>query len=185
MELDTNDALAKDRPAALSDYLTPAFADDLSIAKVSTKFSTLAVDSTTGLANARQLGATSQFAQLDKKSTPRLLFWQGVQSGFPRALPTNLAGTKSLYWNGSTGLVNWAWGKMEAFRRQIHYLDCKLLLSEADHAGYDPKSPCEWCQLPTRALIQQLPTHSAYLCTAGERVMQPPNPQWGNVRWRL
>lgn len=137
MELDTNDALAKDRPTSLADYLTAAFADDLAIAKLTTKFSTLVVDSATGLANARQLGATSQFAQLDKKSTPRLLFWQGVQSGFPRALPTNLAGTKSLYWNGSTGLINWTWAKTEAFRRQIHYLDCKLLLSEADLATLD------------------------------------------------
>lgn len=137
MELDSNDSLAKDRPAALADYLTPAFADDLAIAKLSTKFSTLIVDSTTGLANARQQGATSQFAQLDKKSTPRLLFWQGIQSGFPRALPTNTAATKSLYWNGATGLINWAWKKTEAFRRQIHYLDCKLLLSEADLATLD------------------------------------------------
>jgi|GEM_PF-1039300 len=137
MELDSNDAMVKDRPAALADYLTPAFADDLTIAKLSTKFSTLVVDASTGLANARQLGATSQFAQLDKKSTPRLLFWQGVQSGFPRALPTNLAATKSLYWNGTTGLINWTFAKTEAFRRQIHYLDCQLLLSEADLALLD------------------------------------------------
>lgn len=137
MELDSNDALVKDRPVALADYLTPNFADDLSIAKIPTKFSTLVVDSTTGLANARQLGATSQFAQLDKKSTPRLLFWQGIQSGFPRALPTNIAGTKSLYWNGATGLINWAFAKTEAFRRQIHYLDCQLLLTEADLALLD------------------------------------------------
>ena len=137
MELDSNDAIVKDRPTALADYLTATFADDLAIAKLSTKFSTLMVDNTTGLANARQLGATSQFAQLDKKSTPRLLFWQGVQSGFPRALPTNVTGTKSLYWNGTTGIFNWLWAKTEAFRRQIHYLDCKLLLSEADLATLD------------------------------------------------
>lgn len=137
MELDPNDALVKDRPAALADYLTPNFADDLSIAKIPTKFSTLVVDATTGLANARQLGATSQFAQLDKKSTPRLLFWQGIQSGFPRALPTNIAATKSLYWNGATGLINWTFAKTESFRRQIHYLDCQLLLTEADLALLD------------------------------------------------
>ncbi|MDF7817924.1 hypothetical protein P1X15_09970 [Runella sp. MFBS21] len=135
MELDANDTLQKDRPAAVADYLTPSFADDLTIAKLSTKFSTLLVES--GLASARQQGATSQFAQLEKKSSPRLLFWQGMVGGYPAALPTRSG--KSLYWNGVDGLVNWAWAKTEAFRRQIHYLDCQLLLTEADLALLDFK----------------------------------------------
>lgn len=134
MELDSNDALQKDRPAAFADYLTPAFADDLAIATLTTKFSTLALDAG-GLPAARQQGATTQFAQLDKKSTPRLLHWQGIQAGFPTATPTKSG--KSLFWNGPDGLLNWAWAKTEAFRRQIHYLDCQLLLTEADIALLD------------------------------------------------
>lgn len=133
MELDSNDATQKDRPLIFSDYLTPDFADNLGIARLSTKYSTLATD--TGLAIARQQGATSQFAQLDKKSTPRLLFWHGVTGGYPKALPD--LGGKSLYWHGPTGLINWAWAKTEAFRRQIHYLDCQLILSEYDLAMLD------------------------------------------------
>lgn len=100
MELDSNDALQKDRPAAFADYLTPAFADDLAIATLTTKFSTLALDAG-GLPAARQQGATTQFAQLDKKSTPRLLHWQGIQAGFPTATPTKSG--KSLFWNGPMG----------------------------------------------------------------------------------
>lgn len=134
MELDANDTLQKDRPAAVADYLTPAFSNDLAIAKLATKFSTLLVDGT-GLPTAKQQGATAQFAQLDKKSTPRLLFWNGMSGGYPMALPTR--GGKSLYWNGPDGLVNWAWAKTESFRRQIHYLDSQLLLTEADLALLD------------------------------------------------
>lgn len=134
MDLDSNDTLQKDRPAAMADYLTPAFSNDLAIAKLPTKFSTLLVDGT-GLPTAKQQGATTQFAQLEKKSTPRLLFYNGIVGGYPQALPTRAG--KSLYWNGPDGLVNWAWAKTEAFRRQIHYLDAQLLLTEADLALLD------------------------------------------------
>ncbi|WP_428657574.1 hypothetical protein [Runella sp.] len=136
MDLDSNDTLQKDRPAAIVDYLTPAFSNDLAIAKVPTKFSTLLVDGT-GLPTAKQQGATTEFAQLEKKSTPRLLFWNGIVGGYPQALPTRAG--KSLYWNGPDGLVNWAWAKTEAFRRQIHYLNCEMLLTEADLALLDFK----------------------------------------------
>lgn len=88
MALDGNDALAKDRPAALADWTSPETGSRGGIAKLPLKFSTLLVDDASGLAACRQEGQTSQFGQDAKGWAPRLLFWRGMVGGLPRALPT-------------------------------------------------------------------------------------------------
>lgn len=139
MTLDSGDQLQKDKPAALADYLTPEFAGDLSIAKLTTAFSTLLTDLDTGLAAAKQVGCTEQFSQLATSWSPRLLFWNGLKEGLPRALPT-LEG-KSLYWNGAGGLFETCWQKTEAFRRQMCYFDTTMILNETDVARLNFRRP--------------------------------------------
>lgn len=134
--LDSNDALQKNRPAAVADYLTPETVGVQSgIAKLSSQFSTLLVDSATGLATASQPGATSQYGQQSNTFAPRLLFWNGVVGGLPRALPT--LNTTSLYWNGTNGLAGKYWAQTETVRKRHFYLKKSFVLNEADIATLD------------------------------------------------
>lgn len=139
MTLDGSDALMKDKPIILDDYLTPEFADDLGIAPVKTAFSTLVVDVETGISTAKQAGATILFNMLTNKSAPRLLLWEGIdiEDGLPTALP--YWQEKSLYWNGPQGLRARLWKKTEAVRKDICYLPCELTLNEYDLAAFDFK----------------------------------------------
>lgn len=135
-ELDTDDAMMKNRPTAVADYLT---AETLGvangIAKLPTKISTLLVDSGTGLAIVQQEGITTQYGQQSKKFAPRVLFWNGVVSGLPRALPT--LNSVSLYWTGANGLAAKYWAQTEALRKKQFYLKKNLILNEADLAQLD------------------------------------------------
>ncbi|MCA0229881.1 MAG: hypothetical protein LCH91_05415 [Bacteroidetes bacterium] len=134
--LDSNDALQKNRPVAVSDYLTPETVGVQSgIAKLSSQFSTLLVDSVTGLATASQAGATSQYGQQSNTFAPRLLFWNGLVGGLPRALPT--LNTTSLYWNGANGLAPKYWAQTETVRKRQFYLKKSFVLNEADIATLD------------------------------------------------
>jgi hypothetical protein len=143
MTLDQGDALMKDKPAILDDYLTPAFADDLGIAGPKTQFSTLLTDSLSGLPITKQAGSTSLFGMLPNRSAPRLLLWTGATlagmdpDNIPVALPYFEG--KSLYWNGAGGLKETRWQKTEAMRRNMCYLTCELNLNEADLATFDFK----------------------------------------------
>ncbi|MDR6195634.1 hypothetical protein [Siphonobacter sp. SORGH_AS_0500] len=139
MTIDSGDQLQKDKPVELADYLTPEFAPDLGIAKLTTAFSTLLIDQSTGLAAVKQVGCTEQFSQLASSWIPRLLFWNGLKDGLPRALPT-LDG-KSLYWNGSGGVFETCWQKTEALRRQMCYFDATMIMTETDIARLNFRQP--------------------------------------------
>lgn len=136
-ELDSNDALQKDKPDAVADYFSPLLPDDgrNGLAKLSCKFSTLLVDEATGLAATRQKGNTSQYGQGSEKTSPRLLFWHGLQEGRPRALPWH--GSVSLYWHGQNGLAAKSWRKTETIRQSWFYLKKDFVLSESDLATLD------------------------------------------------
>lgn len=134
--LDSSDALMKNRPAAVADHLTAEMSGlQNGIAKLSTKFSTLLVDSGTGLATAQQLGATTVYGQQANKFSPRLLFWNGIVSSYPRALPTLNA--TSLYWTGVNGLASKYWAQTEAVRTRQFYLKKSFVLNESDLATLD------------------------------------------------
>ncbi|MGM9509537.1 hypothetical protein ACS5NO_17510 [Larkinella sp. GY13] len=131
-ELDSSDALLKDKPGELADYLTPAGVDPTGIAKLSAKLGTLLYDPATGLASARQPGVTAAFNQSTQGWMPRLLFWNGLEDDLPLALPT-LDGL-SLYWLGMGGLAATFWNELEAFRTRMFYVERELLLNETDLA---------------------------------------------------
>ncbi|OIN55445.1 hypothetical protein, partial [Arsenicibacter rosenii] len=111
MTPDGGDGLMKDKPAELEDYLTPG--TDPGIAKITTLFSTLLED-VSGTAKTRQIGITSQFAQLSNTFAPRLLFWKGLSGGIPKAGPVQ--STYSLFWNGASGLRANHWAILESLR---------------------------------------------------------------------
>lgn len=136
-KLDSADALTKDKPVELSDYITPEYSGQMysGIAKVISEFSTTLVNSETGLAEVRQEGVTEQFAQLTKKVSPKLLFWHGFQDGYPKALPS--WGNYTLYWNGPTGLKVNHWSELEQMRANQFYLKKELILNEVDLAKLD------------------------------------------------
>lgn len=139
MTLDGGDQAVKDKPAELADFLTPEFADDLSIAKLQTSFSTLTTDIASGLATAKQTGCTAEFGQLTATWAPRLLFWNGLVGGKPKA--GNTLGGQTLFWVGAGGVVERYWTVTEAFRRQMCYLDAQLILTESDIALLDFRKP--------------------------------------------
>lgn len=132
--LDGGDALMKNRPADVADYLT-AETEGLQngIAKLPVRFSTLLTEA--GLATAQQQGATSLYGQQANTFSPRLLFWNGIVTGLPRALPT-LNGI-SLYWNGPNGLAATYWAQLEALRKRQFYLKKQFVLTESDLATLD------------------------------------------------
>lgn len=136
-KLDSADALAKDKPAELADYVTPEYSNQFytGIAKVSSEFSTTLVNATTGLAEVRQEGVTAQFEQLTKKVAPKLLFWNGIVGGYPRALPS--VNNTSLYWNGEGGLRAKYWAILENMRAGQFYLKKDFVLNEVDLARLD------------------------------------------------
>lgn len=141
MQMDGNDGLTKDKPAALADYISPEVAGNKNgIATVNMKFSTLLADQATGLPICRQEGITSQFGQQAKAFSPRLMFWSGVTAGLP--LATNTLGGISLT---PAGLAATSWSETIALRKRMFYLTKKFILNEADLAKLDfsKKYHCE------------------------------------------
>lgn len=136
-DLDPSDGLMKDKPTEVQDYITPEQVGYIytDIAAVRSKFSTLLTDSTTGLATCKQIGVSEQFAQLSNRFSPRLLFWQGVTAGFPRA--TNELNSTSLLWNGTNGLAAKSWKETESWRRTQFYLKKNFVITGADLAMLD------------------------------------------------
>lgn len=133
MAVDGNDAIAKDRPALLQDYISDEVAGARNgIAKVTMQFSTMLTDSETGLAICKQEGQSSQFAQDAKPWAPRLLFWHGVTDLFPRALPT-LDGI-SLF---PAALATTCWQETIALRKRMFYLKKDFVITETDVSKLD------------------------------------------------
>lgn len=133
MTVDGNDAIAKDKPELLADYLSPeVFGTRNGIAKLTMQFSTMLTDAETGLAICKQEGQSSQFAQDAKPWAPRLLFWHGVTDLFPRALPT--LGGISLF---PAALATTNWKETIELRKRMFYLKKDFILTETDIARLD------------------------------------------------
>ena len=134
-ELDGGDALMKDKPPVLADYVSPGTG---TIAPLKSRISTLLIDDATGMVRAAQPGVTAQFGQGSNGFGPRLLFWNGLIAGQPDASPSK--GEYSLYWNGqgySDGLYQNHWREMEAMRAGQFYAKQQFYLSETDLAQLD------------------------------------------------
>jgi len=136
-ELDSSDALMKDKPVEVSDYLTPEIVGETNtdFATVKARFSTLLTDAATGLSICKQVGVTEQFGQLTARFSPRLLFWNGMISGKPAA--TNSHGGYSLFWNGTNGLAEKCWKNTELLRQDQFYLKKNFALTGVDLARLD------------------------------------------------
>jgi hypothetical protein len=136
-QLDSGDALMKDKPTETSDYVTAQYSGQtyVGIAPVTAKFSTTLMDATTGHPIVKQQGITEVNQQLTQKCSPRLLFWAGIVAGKPTA-STEVAG-HSLYWNGVNGLKEKHWSILENTRASQFYLKKQILLSEIDLANLD------------------------------------------------
>ncbi|MCE7061253.1 hypothetical protein [Dyadobacter sp. CY343] len=133
MVVDGNDAMAKDKPAELADYLSEEVQGTRNgIATLDFRFSTMLIDPLTGLAVCKQEGQTSQFAQDAKPWGPRLLFWHGVVDLYPRALPT-LEGI-SLF---PASLATTSWKETIALRKRSFYLRKDFTITETDIAKLD------------------------------------------------
>lgn len=138
-ELDGGDSLMKDKPEPLADYITPSEAVlgniAIGLCKVPMKLSTFLTDGATGLPIAKQTGVTAQFNQLNVNTAPRLLFWHGLVSSVPKALPE--MGGISLYINGENGIGETSWNRIEAMRLGMFYLKKNFVLTETDLALLD------------------------------------------------
>lgn len=133
MAVDSNDAIAKDKPELLQDYISPEVPGTRNgIAKLEMRFSTMLTDSETGLAICKQEGQSSQFAQEAKPWAPRLLFWHGVVDLFPRALPT--MDIISLF---PASLATTSWKETIALRQRMFYLKKDFVITETDISKLD------------------------------------------------
>ena len=136
MTLDSGDALMKDKPAIMKEFISD---DDASkgILKVTSKYSTLLVDAATGLAITKQQGISETNAQLTNKFSPKILFWNGVTNGIPTATP--YFQQYSLYFSGENGIKNRFWKNTVANRLKRFYLEKGVVLNESDIALVDFK----------------------------------------------
>ncbi|GAB3790186.1 hypothetical protein GCM10028818_59940 [Spirosoma horti] len=136
-ELDSGDALVKDKPLELEDYLTPELAEPTGIAPLKSKFSTLLMDSELDTAKCQQTGITEQFGQLTNKFSPRVLFF--IENELVNSIPTASSSLNdlSLYWNGVNGLAATFWSVNEALRQQWFYVTRDINLNEFDLATLD------------------------------------------------
>jgi hypothetical protein len=133
MAVDGNDAMAKDKPEQLADYLSAEVAGSRNgIAKIPFSFSTMLSDPATGLAICKQEGQSTKFAQEAKPWAPRLLFWHGVTEDYPVAL-SNLDGI-SLF---PSDLAQTSWKETIALRQRSFYLKKDFVINEADIAKLD------------------------------------------------
>ncbi|WP_266364178.1 hypothetical protein [Tellurirhabdus rosea] len=139
-DLDSGDALSKDKPPQLDDYLTPELDTPTQIAQMKTRFSALLMDPDVGIPALRQQGITQLFNQGAGKFGARLCLWKGFEENYPVSAST-LYGV-SLYWKSpdgapGTGLADVFWRPYIEMRKRQYYASRELVLTETDLAGLD------------------------------------------------
>lgn len=131
MTVDGADGLAKDKPAALADWLSPEVPGARNgIATITMGFSTLTL--VAGQAACKQEGQSTLYGQETKPWAPRLLFWHGMVSSKPTALPSRGGFTLS-----PTSLATTSWAQTVALRQRMFYVQKELMLNEVDLARLD------------------------------------------------
>ncbi len=131
MTLDSGDAMVKDKPSALQDYYSDLDTSK-GITSIKTQYSTLLTDETSGLATTKQQGITETNSQLTNKFSPRVLIWNGVNNGIPKA--TAISGNMGLYWQN---LVLFFWKNTIENRSKRFFVEKGVVLSEGDIALID------------------------------------------------
>lgn len=133
-ELDTDDGLMKTTPAAVAKYTAPEF-EDFTLQVLKGRFSTLLTDGGTNLPITEQVGISPLNGQLDKKFKPRLLYWQGVVGGVPRAGTTY--SDQSLSFTGPNNLRDKFWRRYEEFRLRTFPAPLTVALTAGQLARLD------------------------------------------------
>ncbi|GAB3892473.1 hypothetical protein GCM10028803_05330 [Larkinella knui] len=135
-ELDSNDALMKPIPPSMDKYITPETVanEGGSVLPIRSRLSTYLKNPVSGLAMTSQPGISPNNKDSQNKGNPKILFWNGIVSGKPRA--THTCGTRSLIWNGSNNLVNAGYGRFEAFKESTFRVNKVVNLTPADLATF-------------------------------------------------
>lgn len=110
--LDSDDGLMKTIPAALEKY-TAEVSGKETLFSLKGAFSTLLSDED-GLPIAEQQGITALTGQMDKKFSPRLLYWHGLEEGAPVA--KSEYGSTRLAFSGAGNLRSRFWSRYKDWR---------------------------------------------------------------------
>lgn len=133
-ELDGNDGLLKPIPAPMDIYTTAETTENEggTVLPIRSRVSTLLTDAGTGRAVTQQPGVSSNNKDNKNGATPKLLFWNGVVGGEPRA--TNAQGSRSLLWSGPNNLVDAEYRRFEQFKGNTFSVTKLVYLTAADLA---------------------------------------------------
>lgn len=129
-ELDTNDASLKPVPTFFEKYSSAIGSDSEQLFPIKTKFSSLLMKA--NCPKTEQVGISSQFNQGNNKFAPRLLFFEGLVSGIPKA--NNTYSGVSL---NNAGLAAGFYARYEKFRRNTHSTITPATLTAADISVID------------------------------------------------
>ncbi|WP_019986274.1 hypothetical protein [Rudanella lutea] len=131
--LDSNDAQLKPVPAAMDKYTTleTAANEGGSVLPIQARVSTLATNAVSGRAVTSQAGQSPLNKEGKNDSTAKLLFWNGLVGGEPRA--TAAHGARSLYWHGANSLAG-AYSGFESFKANTFSITKLVYLTSADLA---------------------------------------------------
>jgi hypothetical protein len=128
--LDSSDALTKTAHVDFAPYASTGTTEAL---QIKLAFSSL-LTASSGQAQAEQEGITDQTKQGNKTFSPRLLFWNGIQSSIPTA--SIASGTYRL---SPLGLKNSFYVNTENFLKNTYTTERTAYLSPADIVQFDPK----------------------------------------------
>lgn len=132
--LDGNDGLLKPIPASMDKYTTLETVANAggTLVPIQSRLSTLLTDAVTGRAVTRQPGVSINNKDNQNRPTPKLLFWNGLVNGEPRA--TSAHGNRSLLWHGPNNLVDGGYRRFEAFKGDTFSTTKLVYLSPVDLA---------------------------------------------------
>ncbi|MER0439610.1 hypothetical protein [Emticicia sp. W12TSBA100-4] len=129
-ELDTNDASLKPVPTFFEKYSSAIGSEGEQLFPIKTKFSSLLMNG--AVPKTEQVGISPQFNQGNNKFAPRLLFFEGLVSGSPKA--SNTYGGVSL---SMASLAANFYARYERFRRNTHSTTTPATLSAYDISVID------------------------------------------------
>jgi hypothetical protein len=128
-EVDSSDNLMKVRPLEFQKYTSPTNGSG-TLFKLTSKISTRTTDPGDGVAYAEQIGISTRFNQLTSQSSPKMLLWNGVTSGYQFA--TNQRGDLKLALHGEKNLIKSQYSTYESWRRKTVGRTIKANLTALD-----------------------------------------------------
>ena len=136
-DLDSNDATTKPIPPDLDKYATPetVLNEGGTLRPVRSRLGTLLTNPVTGRAMTSQPGQSVFNKDSTAKPLPRLLFWNGLVGGEPRA--TMSQGTRRLSWSGPNSLTARGYSRYEAMLGDTFTLKKLVFLTPLDLATFD------------------------------------------------